>query len=66
MNMGLWIAIGVGVGAAIGTAMNDLPIGVAIGIAIGAAMGGLSMATQRKHEPPRGGPNDENSSQNSG
>lgn len=41
MNLGLWIAMGVGVGAVFGVAMDNLGIGVAIGIAVGAAMGAV-------------------------
>jgi hypothetical protein len=40
MNLGVWIAIGIGLGMAIGAAIENIGIGVAIGIALGTAMGG--------------------------
>ncbi|GGE19576.1 hypothetical protein GCM10011360_05400 [Primorskyibacter flagellatus] len=38
MNMGAWIAVGIGIGTAFGVAMDNIGAGIAVGAGIGAAL----------------------------
>lgn len=39
LNMGTFLAIGIGVGVALGTTFDNLAVGIGIGAAIGTALG---------------------------
>jgi len=48
MNLGTWIAVGIGIGAAIFAATNE-PVWIAVGVAIGAALGWRKPKDRNKH-----------------
>jgi zinc transporter ZupT len=39
LNMGTWVALGIGMGTAIGVALDNIGAGIAIGAGMGAALG---------------------------